>query len=300
MVGRLLLAVLGVAATAGSAYPSWTRMRALQRESRQVWNLDGVRDGAAAFEAGAGDTAVLFVHGFASSPAVFRLLAPALADRGYACRAMRLPGFAERLDRMAAVEEQHWRDAVAEEVARLRAQHGGVWIVGHSMGATLALDHALEHPGSVEGLVLVAPLIQVSTRRSLGLSSQSLFRAARRVLPSSTVLGTAFPVDLHARGPGLDELRDRFLPITMYDAMFQLAGRVRDRAGEVDVPVLMVLPGSDKVVSRRAARAYFEQLGTDRKALCEARRAGHVVPLDYGWSEVADRMDAFFRQEVRR
>lgn len=300
MAGRLTLMLLGLAATAGTAYPSWTRMRALQREGRQAWDADGVRAGAAAFRTGSGSTAVLLVHGFASSPGLFRFVAPALAERGYTCRAMRLPGFAERLDRMMAVDERQWRDAVAGEVAELRLTHDHVWIAGHSMGGTLALDYVLEHPGEVEGLVLIAPLIEVSTQRSLGLPTRPLFRVARRVLPSDAILGTAFPVDLHAKGEGIDELRDRFLPIGMYDAMFRLTDRVRARAGEVDVPVLMVLPGEDKVVSRRAARAYFDRLGSSRKQVCEASRAGHVVPLDYGWQDVVAGVDAFARGEAAR
>jgi carboxylesterase len=295
MAGRLAFTVLGLVATASTAYPSWTRMRALQREGRQEWDATGVRSGSAAFTVGAGSTAVLFVHGFASSPSIFRFMAPALAEQGYACRAMRLPGFAERLDRMHAVDEARWRDAVAAEVTALRSTHQQVWIVGHSMGGTLALDYALEHPGQLDGLVLIAPLIKVSTRRSLGLPSQSLFRFARHVLPADAILGTAFPVDLNARGEGIDESRDRFLPIAMYDAMFRMTDRVRARAPELDLPVLMVLPGRDKVVSRRAARAYFEGLGSGRKQVFHAPRSGHVVPLDYGWNEVVRQIDAFAR-----
>ncbi|MBW7907812.1 MAG: alpha/beta fold hydrolase [Kiritimatiellae bacterium] len=287
---------IGIALLAArSGYPAWTQFRA-EREARgAVRGAEGVRPGMQAYAVGDGEIALIFVHGFASSPAVFREMAPALGERGFDCRAIRLPGFGESLDRMASVSEDDWQRAVADAVTRARADGKKVWLVGHSMGGALSIEHVLRHPGTVEGVVLLAPLIEVSSRRSLGLPPEALHRFARGVLPRDTILETAFPVDLHARAEGIDELRDRFLPISVYDAMFRVAAFVSPRAEEVRVPVLMILPGRDKIVSVRASREYFDAVGSARKLLVEEKNAGHVLPLDYGWQDAVQCVQEFVR-----
>lgn len=286
MLMKFLFAGLASALTARAAYPAWTRMRAAQRERATAWRPDGVRVGAAPFELGEGRVAILCIHGFASSPSVFSHMATELAQRGYAVRAMRLPGFGERLERMLRVDESDWQRTLADEVRDLRRTHDTVWLMGHSMGATLALDLAQTDRKAVDGLALIAPLIQVSTRRSLGLPPETLFAVAEKILTPDTILGTAFPVDLHAKKEGVAEDRDRFLPMSMYSAMFRLTRRVRSRPTELNIPTLIVVPGSDKVVSRRACLKFYEDLRAPRKKLVHAPNAGHVIPLDYGWQEI--------------
>jgi carboxylesterase len=298
MIANLLLAGLAGALGAGAAYPAWTRMRAAQRERRESFDANGIRAGMQAFAVGEGRIALVMLHGFASGPSVFQFLAPALAESGYACRVPRLPGFGERVERMCAVQEGDWRLCALSEIEHARATSDSVWLVGHSMGGTLALDLAQTHPHLVEGVVLIAPLIEVSARRSLGLPPERMFRAVSRLLPGETILGTAFPVDLHARADGIDELRDRFLPLSMYAAMFRLLADVRARSRALPIPALLVVPGSDKVVSRRASREYFDSLRAPRKLAIEIAEAGHVVPLDYGWRNVAAVIDAFVRGEA--
>jgi len=295
--GAVLLALLGVAVTTGAAYPSVTRRVAVRRERAEPRDAQGVRAGADAYTMGHGTDAILFVHGFGSSPATFRFLAQDLAARGFTCRAMRLPGFSERIDAMMGVDDGDWRDAVVAESAALRSNHRRVWLAGHSMGGAVVLDVVLGHAAEVDGLILIAPLIEVSTRRSLGIPSRDLFRVARALLPPDAILRTMFPVDLHARRDGVDELRDTFMPASLYEAMFRVSGRIRASAPAIREPALLVLPGSDKVVSRRASLAFYDGLASSRKRLHHAPRAGHVVPLDYGWPEVAAAIDSFVREE---
>ncbi len=298
MMIKLLIAGIAGVVTARAAYPAWTRMRAAQREAGESFDAEGVRAGMQAFHVGEGRVALILLHGFASGPSVFRFLAPVLAEAGFACRVPRLPGFGERVARMCAVHEGDWRLAALAEIERARAESDAVWLVGHSMGGTLALDLAQTHPGLLDGLILLAPLIEVSARRSMGLPPERMFHAVSRVLTGDTILGTAFPVDLHARADGVDELRDRFLPMSMYAAMFRLASAVRARPRALPIPVLMVVPGGDKVVSRRASREYFDSLAAPRKLCMEDVNAGHVLPLDYGWRDIATAMIHFVRGET--
>lgn len=282
-----LLAVLTVAGAGAAwagvsvAYPQWTRLQAARWEHTVVRDADGVRVAARDFTRGEGEVALLMIHGFASAPPVFQTLADDLAGRGYACRAMRLPGFGEPPARLAATTREDWRAAVDREVDALSAGGRKVWLVGHSMGGTLAIDYALRHPEApIEGLVLIAPLIDVSSRRSLLISPRTLFETWRHLWTPGTLLKTAFPIDIQAPTPGLEELRDVYMPLSAYAEMFRVTDAVAGRAGELRVPALMMVAPADKVVDSDAARRYYEALGSSRKQCVVMERSGHVVPLD--------------------
>lgn len=296
MVVHLLLCGMVGTAVAGVAYPAWTRFRARRKEREPARNEKGIRLDMLPFEYGKGPIGILMIHGFGSGPLVFRCMAPALAEAGFRVRAIRLPGFGEPMAAMKRVSAGDWRAAVQRAAKELRAGAESLWVVGHSMGGTLALDLAHRAPGIVDGLVLLAPLMAVSARRSLGLPPAWLFAIGRRVYRPDTILGTTFPVDLRARAEGIEEIRDRFLPLSMYEAMFSLLSEVRARPPRLPMPVMVIIPGRDKVVSRRAAREWFVSLEAPAKELMVDSSAGHVVPLDYGWAVVTARMTAFIRR----
>lgn len=304
VVAQICLLILTLFILARVGYPALTHSRAERSAQSVERNEDGLAKGSEPFQVGEGDTALLLIHGFASSPSVFSEMAPELAKAGVECRALHLPGFGEMPSNMLRVAEAEWRDAVADGVERAKADGKKVWLVGHSLGGTLALDYALAHPENLEGLVLLAPMIKVSSRRSLGLSPEVGQRVMNSILPRNAFLEVLFPVDLNARSHEVDELRDRFLPVAMYDALFRAAAAVMGRGDELKLPVLVVVPGSDRVINSAATRDYFSTIASERKELISAPRAAHVIPLDYGWEDVTREIKSFIdvsaQEGVRR
>ena len=80
-----MLTVIGdvvYSCSVGAGYREWN--------SKVRRDPDGVREGCREFTLGEGETAVLMVHGFGASPAVWRKMAASLAAEDFTCRAMRL------------------------------------------------------------------------------------------------------------------------------------------------------------------------------------------------------------------
>lgn len=294
MTTTLLLMGLLLLAAPTTLYPAYTSLRARHLERTVARDAAGVRLGAQPYEVGEGEVALLMVHGFASSPAVFQRMAPVLAEHGYRCRVMRLPGFGEPLGG-ARYDVAEWRSKLEAEVQQLRASSREVWLVGHSMGATLALDHVLRG-GRVDGVVLVTPLIEVAGARSILMPPRRWFELGRRIWPDQALIETAFPVDLHEPVPGMEELRDRYLPVAAYAGMFALVDRVAGRAREINCPVLMAVAPADLVVDSKAATAYFSGLGTRHKRLLTLANSGHVAPLDRDWRGLVNAIEQFTQE----
>ncbi|HWF25347.1 MAG TPA: alpha/beta fold hydrolase [Solirubrobacteraceae bacterium] len=105
-------------------------------------------------DSGAGEALVL-IHGLATTRQIWGLVAPALAE-GRRVVTLDVPGFGESAPAGPGFELA----AVAERIARGLAGQGvraPFDLVGHSLGAGVALTLAAARPRSVRRLVLVAP-----------------------------------------------------------------------------------------------------------------------------------------------
>lgn len=105
------------------------------------------------------------VHGYAEHMGRYRALADALAERGIEAWAVDLRGHGRSPGRRADV--RLFADYVEDELrlsdrirdARPNAER---LVLGHSMGGTVALRFALEHPDRVDLLVVSAPFLRPS------------------------------------------------------------------------------------------------------------------------------------------
>lgn len=297
---HLWLLVLGCPLTVLALDFAYSRLIGHRRrrwESGRAAGPGRVFAGCEDFAEGTGGTALLMVHGFGDSPALFRRLAPLLAAKGFACRAARLPGFGVPAMDSADASYEQWMEVIAGEVAVLRRDHAAVWIVGHSLGCSLAVEHAAAFPKAVDGLVLLAPLVEISNRRSpLFLPARTWFNIGERALRFTRVLENVYPVDLHDRANAAFLEGNRFVHFNIYRQTFRAVDGVWACARRLQGPLLMVVSRFDRVVSSRSSEAFFRNCSASPKQLVWADRAGHVIPLDAGWEDVGERIAWFVRR----
>ena len=246
----------------------------------------------------AGSPALLLVHGFADGPAVFAKLAPLLAADGCAVRALHLTGFGGTLDQMAAVTLAAWRADLDREIAALRAEHPArpVWLVGHSLGGALAYDAALRPENQIAGLVLLAPLVQVSRARSPVLSPRQWFTLLDRLLVFTDVVESRLPKDLRDPAARADYRTDKYIHRAAYRALFAAVDAVRPRAADWRGPLFMAIAPADQIVDSAATRFFFAATNAAPARLAEIHAAGHVLPLDYGHDKLAAKIARFVRE----
>jgi pimeloyl-ACP methyl ester carboxylesterase len=130
------------------------------------------------FEAGSG-TCVALLHGFGGAASNWALVAPPLAER-WRVLVPELPGHGGSSALPAPPERL---DPYADRMAALL--DGPVVLVGHSLGAVVALRMALRHPDLVRGLVLTGSAgIGSGTRSSQrAITLLSLLQPAKRISP---------------------------------------------------------------------------------------------------------------------
>ncbi len=95
--------------------------------------------------------AVLLLHGFLESMAIWETMAGSLADR-FTVISIDLPGFGKS----EVVDKIHSMEMMAGAAAQVLEEEntGQAVVVGHSMGGYVALAFAKKYPGKLNGLVL--------------------------------------------------------------------------------------------------------------------------------------------------
>src|SRR3954447_3628828 len=224
--------------------------------------------GAEPFQHEGGRTGALLVHGFTGSPQSLRPWAQHLADAGLTVALPRLPGHGTTV---AEANLTHWEDWYAEierHLALLRERCDDVFVMGLSMGGTLAIRLAEEHGDEIAGLVLVNP--SLLTKRP----DRFLLPVLRLV--KDTWAGIASDI----KKPGVTELAYDTLPVKAAYQLSQLWVHTRADLDKVSQPLLVLRSTEDHVVEPDSARMLLEKVSsTDvREVLLE--NSYHVATLD--------------------
>ncbi len=204
---------------------------------------------------------VVLVHGLSGSARWWRPVLPALTSR-HAVHLVDLPGFGRFRaggPRFALARACSWLDAWIEAAGLERPT-----LVGHSMGAAIALRLAGERGERVGRLVLVAPA-GLPTGRSLLGHALPLAAALRRSRPRFLAL---LARDALRAGP-------RTLAGATRDV---LAEDVREELGAVAVPTLVVVGERDTLTPRAAVE--LVRAGVASSRLVVLAGAGHVPMFD--------------------
>lgn len=246
---------------------------------------DGVRLAVSRWQpAGEPLANVYLLHGFGEHAGRYARLGEVLTAAGYALTSLDHRGHGRSDGPRATVPDAHrladdWRMFLAAEAADGLPRI----LLGHSMGGPVAAQVALAEPGAYAGLVLSSPYLQPATPPPAVLVAA--LGVLRRVAPGLTVekLSSA---DL-SREP-LEAAAYDDDPLVHHDGVSALsahsllgAGRyVLDRAGELDLPLLILHGARDNIAGIEGSRQLVAAAGSRDKRIVEFEEARHEVMND--------------------
>lgn len=301
---RMVLWVVAVAAVifvlVDFGYSRFVSRNIKRWESAAVRNDEGILAGCEAYSVGKekSGVALLLIHGINDSPHAFSKVAPYLAKQGFFCRCMRLPGFGESVDRYAKASIKDWIKGVDAEIRQLRIDHQRVVIVAHSLGGAIAVRYLLEHPDSADGLVLAAPVIDVSSARSPVFPVRFWHQLLKRLLIFTDTTQSPFEIDVLDPAEKNSKHRTPFTPLKIIDQTFELVAGNRQRAKELRLPLLFCLAEQDKVIDNAAAKEFYKQAASKKKRLIMLDHSAHAILVDYQWQKFCDEVVSFLMHEV--
>jgi carboxylesterase len=240
-----------------------------------------VLPGAEPFEsAGSGDHArigVALIHGFTGSPISLRPLAERLAARGFAVELPRLPGHGTSEKDMARTRYADWVSAADEAVSRLERRCDRVVVGGLSMGAAITIDVCARgtHP-KLAGAFTIN--IQILDRQRLAVK---LGPVIERVMPFAPAAMAGLRKDDIAK-PGVSERAYALVPTAAGNSFTRELPRIREAAGRIRCPVLVISSREDHSVNPENSKALAaELLAPGFATVLTLERSYHVATLDY-------------------
>jgi alpha-beta hydrolase superfamily lysophospholipase len=243
------------------------------------------------------------LHGYAEHGARYTHVMDAWAEQGIGSVALDLRGHGRAAGtRGYCARFDEFLDDAAE-LARMvteRARGAPLYLFGHSFGGLIAAASVLESQRSWRGLVLSAPFFGIA----LEVPRVKLAAAivASRIVPKlalPTGITGAHVTHDPAKGRAYDEdplvfkqARARWFVETR-----RAQERTLARAGELSLPLYVVVGGDDPVAKKSAGRAFFDAAGSKEKTWDELPGLFHEVLNEPSWKEIAGAIAAWIRKD---
>lgn len=224
---------------------------------------------------GEASASVLIVHGLGEHSGRYERTGAILAATGLDVAAIDLQGFGGSGGRRAFLGRwDTWLDDVEDRLAGLRAEGGGrpVILLGHSMGALVALSYALSDRPRPDLLILSAPALAAD----LPAWKKTMVRVLGRVAPTVSV-ANGLDGELLSRDPavGADYVADPLNHHRTTTALGRHLLLAQERAlaglGRLGVPTLVIHGGSDRLVPTASSEVLASLPLVDRRVYPDLR-----------------------------
>jgi carboxylesterase len=219
---------------------------------------------------------VLVCHGFTGSPQSMRPWAEHLAAAGYGVRLPRLPGHGTSWRDMQMTTWDDWYAEVDRAFNELKAAYDQVFVVGLSMGGTLALRVAQRHGAEVAGLVLVNASVKADK------AAIRFVPLLKRLVPSTAGIGSAI------NKKGVTELAYDRVPLKALDSFARAWRVVQADLPKVTQPTLVFRSVTDPVVHPSNSAIILARLSATDVTEVVLADSSHVATLDNDAQRIFD------------
>jgi len=227
------------------------------------------------------------VHGFTGAPSSVQSLADAFSAAGFDVEMPLLPGHGTQVADMVPTRWADWSSAVEDAYRRLAQRTTSVVVAGLSMGGTLTLWTALNHP-EVRAAICVNPAAQPQPAELVGLLDEMLAQGAEMMPAIGSDI--AMPDVVEEAYPETPVAALRSL---LVDGVAPLA----DRYGTATVPLLLCTSRQDHVVDP-AQSDFLAQAWSAPVERLWLENSFHVATHDYDAATIAEHAVAFARRHA--
>ncbi|EOD01232.1 alpha/beta hydrolase [Caldisalinibacter kiritimatiensis] len=223
----------------------------------------------------------LLIHGFTSTPAELRELGEILYECGCTVYGIKLKGHGTTVEDLENCTYKDWIDSAVDGYYYLKEKCEQVYVIGHSMGALLAMYIAENYPVDKLGL-LSPPLVTKSKVAKLAFIAKFFMKyfewgeRERTEEESKYLLGyNKFPVK------SVHELN-------------KLTKVVRKELPKINCPVIIVHSLKDETVDIKSVELLYNNVSSKQKAKVFLKESGHNITVEKEKQKVFDALLNFF------
>jgi carboxylesterase len=224
----------------------------------------------------------VLVHGLTSTPESLRSWAEAFQRHGIDTQLVLLPGHGTQPEDLLQVQWEDWYASLVTAVNEMRRTCDRVFVLGQSLGGTLALRAAAH--AEVDGVITLAAIAYMQDWRLWFLPVLRPFLKWRQS-PDNDI----------ARDVSDTGSYDR-LPLHAIEQLLELASMVRRDLPTISIPALVVQSEEDHVAPPGNLDFIHDRLGSQDKERIRLRNSYHVISLDHDRQMVLDHSIRFLHR----
>ena len=232
--------------------------------------------------------ACLLLHGFTANPAEMEGLANFLRRQGCAVAVPTLPGHATQPEDLRDIPYQQWFDTSEQALRELEQEHSRVFVIGQSMGGTLALHLAANH--HFRGVVTLAAALRLPLHLEI----------------ASYVFAPFVPVRYKPNGPDVRDADGKALlqnydryPMSAVRQLMRMLRKVRNELSAVTMPVLAIHAAEDHVVPFDNLAMLMSLVKSGAAEQMTVENSYHVLTVDYDREIIFARIREFIMQHTQ-
>ncbi|MBM7644597.1 carboxylesterase [Scopulibacillus daqui] len=209
-------------------------------------------------------TGILVIHGFTGSTQSMLGLGEAYAKKGYTVCGPRLKGHGTHYHDMELTTYTDWIASVEEGYQRLKEKCQTIFVTGLSMGGTLTLYMAENHP-DIQAIIPINAAIDLPDMAALNNISEPRFLDA---------------IGSDIKKANVKELAYEKTPLRSVKEIVKLMEKVKSGLYKIQCPALIFVSTEDHVVPPGNSQTIFDFICSKEKQLIRLENSYHVATLD--------------------
>lgn len=215
---------------------------------------------------------VLLIHGWTSTAYEVRRLGEYLNEEGFTVSGPMLRGHGTKPEDLENVKWQDWSSDLSQEFNKLQRECGKVYVIGTSIGGSLAILLAKEKPG-ISGLVLMA------TPYAIKFENLSA-RFARLLLLFKKYIRKYYPPTFGVSTSITRLISYQTYPIMNAFEVKKLMEASREALGSIYQPCFLMKSRQDHIITRNSLEKIYDRIGSKVKYKKYINRAYHTFISD--------------------
>ncbi|MGG1674784.1 alpha/beta hydrolase [Neobacillus sp. NRS-1170] len=225
---------------------------------------------------------ILISHGFVGTPQSVHYVGEKLAQLGYSVLAQRLKGHGTHYYDLENCTHEEWFESLEKGYQKLTQHCSSIFVLGQSMGGTLALWLAHKHK-DIKGIILVNP----------ALSLPSFDHLRGKEIPRFIDEGNP---DIKAKDAY--EITYQKVPIKAIHQLQTLMDITPAIIPDIHCPVLGVKSAVDHVVPPENTDYIMDHIGSAGKEMIVLENSYHVASLDHDKDLIIEECQRFVQQHI--
>ncbi len=245
---------------------------------------------------------LVIVHGHGGHSSIFNKMVEYLIERNYIVYSFDLRGNGRTPGQRGYIN--NWAEFRADlkaflNLVKSKEADGHLFLIGQSMGGTIALDYVLQERNQLQGLILLSPAL------GLGVSSWKLLigKILSQILPRFA-LDTGIEFSHASRDPEVvaanskDPLRHSQGTARLATELLKTIDKINADVTKIKVPLLILHGGADRVTLPQSSRILFERLTITDKERREYPDSYHELHNDINYQEVLEDMEDWIQRHL--